>query len=65
MANPLLKYLDGQDWTDSIDQCRGLSVKDFADAVLMTSSDDDDAVSAREEHAPETQGDPDPKTIHC
>lgn len=64
MANPLLKYLDGQDWTDSIDQCRGLSVKDFADAVLMTSSEDDE-VSAREGSAPETPGDPDPKTIHC
>lgn len=65
MANPLLKYLDGQDWTDSIDQCRGLSAEDFADAVLMTSPDDDDDVSAREEPAPETQGDPDPKTILC
>lgn len=64
MANPLLKYLDGQDWTDSIDQCRGLSVKDFADAVLMPSSADDE-VSAREELAPGTPGDPDPKTIHC
>lgn len=65
MANPLLKYLDGQDWTDSIDQCRGLSVKDFADAVLAPSSEDDDLVSARAGHAPETLGDPDPKTIHC
>lgn len=64
MANPLLKYLDGQDWTDSIDQCRGLSVKDFADAVLTPSSEDDE-VSAREEPAPGTPGDPDPKTIHC
>lgn len=65
MANPLLKYLDGQDWTDSIDQCRGLSVKDFADEVLMSSCADDDEVSAREEPAPGTPGDPDPKTIHC
>ncbi len=64
MANPLLKYLDGQDWTDSIDQCRGLSVKDFAEAVLAP-SDDEDEVNAREGHAPETPGDPDPKTIRC
>lgn len=65
MANPLLKYLDGQDWTDSIDQCRGLSAKDFADEVLMPASEDDDHVSAREEPAPGTPGDPDPKTVHC
>jgi hypothetical protein len=64
MANPLLKYLDGQDWTDSIDQCRGLSMKDFADEVLMSPPADDDEVSG-EELAPGTPGDPDPKTFHC
>lgn len=65
MANPLLKYLDGQDWADSIDQCRGLSASDFADAVLAPSSGEDDEVSASEEPAPGTPGDPDPRTAHC